>query len=68
MRVLAVTPWLSTRKKPVMAPFMQRDIELLQEDHEVITMHLVSPADLSEDEVDIPGHQATLRWSSCHHG
>lgn len=70
MRILAITPWLSTRKRPVLAPFMQRDIELLQEDHEVITLHLVSPADLSEDEIDIPGlnlvrvpYHHTMPWT-----
>ena len=38
-----------------MAPFMLRDIELLQEDNEVLVLHLVDPDDLSPDEIGIPG-------------
>lgn len=38
-----------------MAPFMVRDVELIQENHEVLVLHLVNPRDMSAKEIDVPG-------------
>ena len=46
MRVLVVTPWFPTAKRPSFTPFMVRDVEMLQRDHEVVVLHLGHPNDL----------------------
>ncbi len=57
MRVLVVTPWLPTAKKPAAGTFTLRDIELLQRDHTVTILHLTD-ADPGE-----PAPPGTVRSS-----
>ena len=55
MRVLVITPWLPTRKKPATGTFTVRDIELLRRDHEVTVFHLAAPGDLTPEETPAAG-------------
>lgn len=53
--MLVVTPWFPTRTKPSSGIFTVRDVELLQQDHEVTVLHLVNPGDMSSNEVSFQG-------------
>lgn len=55
MRTLVVTSWFPTKKSPIIAPFVVRDVELLEKDHDVVVLHLVNPDDLSDPEDTVPG-------------
>lgn len=46
MRVLVVTPWFPSAKKPGAGAFMMRDVELLARDHDVEVLHLASRDDV----------------------
>ena len=45
MRVLVVTTWLPTVGSPETGAFVQRDIEMLRQDHEVEVLHLSASSD-----------------------
>ena len=55
MRVLAVTPWLPTRVTPVTAPLIVSDVLLLQQEHEVVVLHLGAPGDLQGEQPEVAG-------------
>lgn len=51
MRILVVTPWFPSEKKPGSGSFMLRDVELLAKDHDVTVLHLAELKDVNSDEV-----------------
>lgn len=55
MRILAVSSWLPTTQNPGSGLFTVRDIELLQQNHEVTVLQFVDPAKPSDSAVPIPG-------------
>lgn len=50
MRVLALTPWFPSKRRPAAGIFTLRDVELLAADHDVTVLHLGRPEDLSAGE------------------
>ncbi|WP_136050711.1 glycosyltransferase [Microbacterium sp. K36] len=47
MKVLVVTPWLPTAGRPETGIFVQRDIEMLREDHDVEVIHLSADGEMA---------------------
>mgnify|MGYP001602454506 CR=1 FL=1 len=50
MRILVVTPWFPSEKRPGAGSFILRDVELLAKDHDVTVLHLAERKDVNSDE------------------
>lgn len=50
VRVLVVTPWFPSARKPGAGAFMLRDVDLLRVNHEVTVLHLAEAKDIDPEE------------------